>query len=196
MDGRSELLAYLGSSLATIAVLFGLQSWYASYLDVFVVNADKADVQLDAKVTAVRTQEAAKLGSLPEAKQALAKRGRAAFAQVAPKSSDDLSAMSGWIYNPAFAAYVPRAQPKPVAAVVPDAGLPALAAGEAAVEGAPALKPVEAVPHAPVVSPKAVKVAKPIRVPGVPAAPGTQAAKPQAPQPQAPQPQAPQPQAQ
>ena len=187
MDGRSELLAYLGSSLATIAVLFGLQSWYASYLDVFVVNTDKADVQLDAKVTAVRTQEAAKLGSLPDAKQAFAKRGRAAFAQVAPKSSDDLSAMSGWIYNPAFAAYVPRAQPKPVAAVVPDSGLPELegtAAGEAAVEGAAVVKPIKAVPQAPSISPTTVKVAKPVRVPGVPATPGTEAPKPQAPQPQ------------
>ena len=184
MDGRSELLAYLGTGLATIAVLFGLQSWYASYLDVFVVHADKSDVQLDAKVTAVRAQEAAKLGSLSEAKQALAKRGRAAFVQVAPKSSDDLSAMSGWIYKPAFAAYVPRAQPKPIAEVVPDAGVEETAAGEAAVEGAPVAKPAAAVPQATAVAPKGVRVVKPVAAPGIapaggPAAPPAQARQPQ-----------------
>jgi hypothetical protein len=189
MDGRSELLAYLGTGLATIAVLFGLQSWYASYLDVFVVHADKSDVQLDAKVAAVRAQEAAKLGSLAEAKQALVKRGRAAFAHVAPKSSDDLSAMSGWIHKPAFAAYVPRAQPKPVADVVPDAGVEGTPSGEAAVEGAPVPKPVQTVPQAAAALPKTAKVAKPVRAPAITAAGGSGAAVIAAPHAQAPQPQ-------
>ena len=201
MDGRSELLAYLGTGLATIAVLFGLQSWYASYLDVFVVHADNSGMPLEAKVTAVRAQESAKLGNLEDVKKALATRGRAAFAQVAPKTSDDLSAMSGWIYKPAFAAYVPRAQPKPVAVVVPDAGVEETTAGEAAVEGAVALKPIAAVPKATATSPKAIVVAKPVRAPGavakpirvpvVAAVPGNPAAPPQAPNPQAPQPNVP-----
>jgi hypothetical protein len=138
MDGRSELLAYLGSSLTTIAVLFGLQSWYVSYLDVEVVHARRTDAALDAKVAAAREQEKAKLssGALPieQAKRELAQRGRQGFPRIAPKQSDDLSAMSGWIHQPGFKGYEPRVAQ---AASVPEQ-LPAVAPGtEAAVAQQP-----------------------------------------------------------
>jgi hypothetical protein len=112
MDARSELLAYMGAALATTAGLFALQIWYASYLDVHVVHADNSDAPLDAKLIATREQEHAKLSSgrmpIDAAKQALASRGRQADPKIAPRASDDLSAMSGWVYRHGFKPYEPR----------------------------------------------------------------------------------------
>jgi hypothetical protein len=122
MDGRSEFLAYLGTATATIVVLFGAQVWYASYLDVSVVHGQGSEVASSAKVAEVRAQERQKLGKLDEAKDALAKRGRAGFPAIAAKPSEDLSAMSGWVYEPGFAAYVPQAQPAPEPAPAATAG--------------------------------------------------------------------------
>jgi hypothetical protein len=112
MDARNELFAYLGSSLLTVVVLFGLQQWYASYIDVHVVHASRAAAPLDPKVAAQRERERSKLsgGSMPiaEAKKAIAQGGRSAFPRIAPKPSDDISAMSGWMFRKGFAPYVPR----------------------------------------------------------------------------------------
>jgi len=112
MDARKEFLAYLGSSLVTVVVLFGLQQWYASYLDVHVVHASRADVPLNSEVATRHEQERSKLaaGAMPisEAKKAIAERGRTAFPRIAPKPSDDLSAMSGWMFRKGFAPYTPR----------------------------------------------------------------------------------------
>src|SRR5689334_11761971 len=120
MDGRQELLAYMGSALVTIAALFGLQYWRATYLDVAVVHASRLDVPLNEKVAAVRAEEQKKLSSgrrpIDQAKRELAQRGRAAFPNIAPKASDDLSAMSGWINQPGFKAYEPRTPPPPATA--------------------------------------------------------------------------------
>jgi hypothetical protein len=136
MDGRQELLAYLGASLATIAALFGAQFWYESYLDVAVVHAQNADAPMNDKLAAVRSQEQQKLGAsalpIDGAKQALAQRGRSAFPRITPKPSDDLSAMSGWINRPGFAAYVPRALPVQAAPAADGAAQPPAAEGVAA----------------------------------------------------------------
>lgn len=112
MDRRTELLVYMGATLATIAGLFILQAWYASYVDVSVVHGDGGDVPASAQIAADREAERAKLngGKTPiaAAKQSLATRGREAAPRLAPKPSDDLSAMSGWVYRPGFKPYEPR----------------------------------------------------------------------------------------
>jgi hypothetical protein len=146
MDGRQELFAYLGSAIITIAGLFGLQYWYATYLDVAVVHASRADTPLNEKVAAVRAAEQQKLssGAMPidQAKRGLAQRGRAAFPKIAPKPSDDLSAMSGWMYQPGFKTYEPRTPPPPPAeqAIAAADGAAAAPAGEGAAPGTEAPK--------------------------------------------------------
>jgi hypothetical protein len=113
MDARSELLTYMGAALVTIVVLFGAQIWYSTYLDTHVVNVHPLDAPADEKREAFREQERAKLSSgkmpIAQAKAQLAQRGRTAFPAVAPKASDDLSAMSGWMHRPGFKPYAPRA---------------------------------------------------------------------------------------
>ena len=135
MDARSELFVYIGSALATVTALFGAQIWYESYLDVAVVHAQPRDAKGDEKVAEVRAQEQQKLGAgrvpIDQAIAALAQRGRSGFPKLAPKPSDDLSAMSGWIHKPGFAPYVPR---KPAAPAAPPAGT----AVEGSAEGAAA----------------------------------------------------------
>jgi len=141
MDGRSELLVYLGAALTTIAVLFVSQFWYATYLDVAVVHGPNHDAPSDSKLVAVRAAEQQKLASgavpIEQAQHAIAERGHAASAMLTPKPSEDLSAMSGWIHRHGFAPYEPR-KPK----VEPVAEVPAV--DEAAEGGEVAQVPVEA----------------------------------------------------
>ena len=134
MDGRSEFLVYLGASLTTIAALFTLQYWYASYLDVSVVHAQDTGAPADPKLEAVRGAERAKLasGAMPieQAMHAIAERGRGVSAKLAAQQSDDLSAMSGWVHRPGFAAYQPRQAPVVAApaAAAPVVAVPPVAA--------------------------------------------------------------------
>ena len=122
MDARSEFLVMMGTALATVSGLYVAQVWYASYLDVSVVQAQDGDAPMNAKLEAVRSAEQAKLagGAIPieQAMKAIAERGRAASPKLAALPSDDLSAMSGWIHRPGFAAYEPRKAPAPEAAAV------------------------------------------------------------------------------
>jgi hypothetical protein len=107
-----EMLVALGIALSTAVVLFGLQLWYASYLDVVVLHGDISDVRMGAKLAAVRNEEHARLtsGAVPitTAMAALAQNGRNAYSKIAAQPSDDLSAMSGWIHKPGFRPYAPR----------------------------------------------------------------------------------------
>jgi hypothetical protein len=152
MDARSELFVYLGSTLATIAGLFAVQLWYESYLDVSVVHAMDRGAPLERPLQEVRDAEQAKLGSgklpIEQAIAGLAQRGRAGFPKIAPKPSDDLSAMSGWIHKPGFTPYVPRPAPKPVAEVAPEGAVPAegaaVPAEGSAAEGATGAAPAGA----------------------------------------------------
>jgi hypothetical protein len=146
MDARTELFAYMGAALITIAGLFFVQEWYASYLDVMVVHALSPDAPTNAKVTEKREAEKQKLDSgampLADAKRALASRPRSSFARIAPKPSDDLTPMSGWISRPGFAGYEPRSAK---AAAAPGAeGAPPGAEGAAAQPGAAAPQPAAA----------------------------------------------------
>ncbi|MEY4545847.1 MAG: hypothetical protein RL685_2042 [Pseudomonadota bacterium] len=124
-----ELLVSLGTALATGAGLFAMQLWYASYLDVAVIHGDVSEVRMGAKLEAVRNEEQAKLASgtvpIQTAMAALAQNGRNAYAKIAAKPSDDLSAMAGWIHKPGFRPYVPR----PVAAAALAASLKAAPEG-------------------------------------------------------------------
>jgi hypothetical protein len=142
MDARNELFAYMGSCLATIVVLFGLQHWYASYLDVHVVHAQPRDTPTNAKVAAQRAAERGKLagGAMPlaDAKKAIAERGRTAFPRIAPKPSDDLSPMSGWMFRKGFAPYVSRYTPP---AAAPEGGATDPAGAPAAGAPAPQAEP-------------------------------------------------------
>jgi hypothetical protein len=112
MSSRTELLAYMGAALATVVGLFALQIWYASYVDVSVVHGSLHEVPDNPELVKMRERDRAKLsgGKLPidAAKQTLAERGRQASAVITPRPSDDLSAMSGWVYRPGFKPYEPR----------------------------------------------------------------------------------------
>ena len=93
MDARSELLAYLGAALVTTAALFGLQIWYATYLDTHVVHVYPADAPLKRegrRRPRARNRPKLEGGKMPiaKAKAALAQRGRTAFPNIAPKPSD------------------------------------------------------------------------------------------------------------
>ena len=121
MDGRTELLTYMGAATVTVATLFGLQMWYATYLDTHVVHAP-SDAPHSAAVVKLHEEEQQKLASAPvpldKAKQQLAERGRTAFPKIAAVASTDLSAMSGWMHRPDFKPYEPRKQPAPPPAPV------------------------------------------------------------------------------
>lgn len=118
MEARNELLAYLGAAIATVVLLFGLQIWYATYLDTHVVNVHPADAPANREIAARREREHAKLASgkmpIARAKAELAQRGRTTFPNITPKQSSDLSPMAGWMHQPGFKPYVPR--PAPAAA--------------------------------------------------------------------------------
>ena len=139
MDARTELFAYMGAATVTIAVLFGLQIWYASYLDVAVVHG-QLNAPLNPKVVSHREQDRQKLDSakvpIGKAMEDLGKRGRAAFSTIAPKPSDDLSAMSGWMHRPDFRPYEPRK-----GAPAPEAAAPEAAPAEGEVAQAPGATP-------------------------------------------------------
>lgn len=117
MNLLENLFVGLRAALMTAAALFGLQLWYASYLDVAVIHGDPSAVPNDTQLEAVRGEEQAKLtsGSMPigKAMAALAERGRGAFPRLVAKPSSDLSAMSGWMHQPGFKVYVPRPAAKP-----------------------------------------------------------------------------------
>jgi len=133
MNSRSELLAYIATTIATVVGLFVLQAWYASYLDVAVVHGSQHDLPGNPKVLAAREQEQAKLAGskmpIDTAKRLLAERGRQAAAGVMPQPSDDLSAMSGWVFRPGFRPYEPRSAARATPASADQAGAVAPAGG-------------------------------------------------------------------
>lgn len=139
MSGRTELLAYLTTSVGTVVALFALQQIYRTHLDV-AYHDSFAELPMNADLAALRAEEAQKLGGLAAAEKALADRGRGASAKIAPKQSEDLSAMNGWIHRPGFAPYTPR-KPEPVTQLQP-----ATAPEAPAAEPAEAPAPVEAPP--------------------------------------------------
>lgn len=169
MDGRTELLTYMGTATVTIAALFGLQIWYATYLDAHVVHAP-SDAPQNAAVAKLHQEEQQKLASSPlpldKAKQLLAERGRGAFPKIAAVASTDLSAMSGWMHRPGFKPYEPRkrpAPPEPVEAQPVEAQPTEAQPAEA--------QPAEAAPAAAAPAPVKPQLRAPRVAPAAPAAP-------------------------
>jgi hypothetical protein len=164
MDARTELLTYMGVATVTVVALFGLQMWYASYLDVAVVHA-RSNAPLNPAVVAHHEEEQKKLSSGPmpidKAKQLLAERGRTAFPTIAAVGSTDLSAMSGWMHRPGFKPYEPRKQPAAAVAPVPVEAQPAAAPGQVAAAPAQAAPAPAAPPAKPNRAPRVAPAAHP-----------------------------------
>ncbi len=164
MDARTELLTYMGVATVTIAGLFGLQIWYATYLDTHVVHGN-LDAPPNAAVAARREEEHKKLSSaavpLDKAKQLLAERGRNAFPKIAAVPSTDLSALWGWMHRRGFKPNEPRTRPTPPPAPEPVEAQPAADGAQAAAPTAAALAapaapaPVKPQTRAPRVAPVA-----------------------------------------
>jgi hypothetical protein len=127
-NAKNELFLYLAAAFATLFGLFVLHRGYAAIVD---LNYHKRLQQAgpSENVTAARQADAAALekGKLP-LDQAIARlgRGRATIGSVAPQPSQDLSAISGWIYHPGFKPAVahPIRVPRPAAATPPKATEP------------------------------------------------------------------------
>ena len=104
-DGRTELFIFMGAAFATLIGLFVLHGWYASYIDVRYQDSLATSGPAEGMVAA-RDSDEKLLGAgkvpIAQAMQVLAQRGRAGFGSVSPNSSDDLSALSGWIRSPSF----------------------------------------------------------------------------------------------
>jgi hypothetical protein len=139
-DAQRDLFGFVGAALGVIVGLFVLQELYGSFADVRA-HARLAEAGVFPEVAAAREAEAKKLASgrmpIDRAMRALAERGRLGFPSIAPKASDDLSAMSGWIHRHDFRAYEPRPaqvpaapEPTPVPVDAPESDAPAATGGQ------------------------------------------------------------------
>jgi translation initiation factor IF-2 len=152
-NAKNELFLYMAAALATLVGLFVLHRAYAAVVDVSY-HKRLAEAGQSEAVTAARQADEAALqkGKIP-LDQAIARigKGRANVGSVAPQPSQDLSAISGWIYHPKFkpavahpirlprapAAQPPKATEPPAASSAPSPA-PAAAAPSAAAVAAPA----------------------------------------------------------
>jgi len=108
MSPQQEFLRYLGVTGATIFGLFALQHLWATAMDVHWHDELKEHGP-NPELVELRDEESKALEStrINKAMSEVA-RSRTAAPLIAPKSSDDLSAMSGWVQNPDFAPYEPN----------------------------------------------------------------------------------------
>lgn len=126
MSGKTELFMFLTAAFGTIVGLFTAQEFFLSHHDILTHEAiDQAPA--NPELVALRQAEADALQSAPlpveDAKRALAERGRGGFADIAPRASDDYSALSGWVHAKGFKPFVPPTPPPVVIAA--DPALPA-----------------------------------------------------------------------
>lgn len=124
-NAKNELFLYMAAALATLVGLFVLHRGYAAVVDVSYHKRLAEAGQSEALTAARQADEAAlQKGKIP-LDQAIARigKGRANVGSVAPKQSEDLSAISGWIHHPKFKPVVahpirlpraPAAQPKAI----------------------------------------------------------------------------------
>lgn len=130
MSGKTELIAFLVAAFGTIGGLLTLQGFAVTHRDIAANEAiDQAPA--NAELLATRKAEATALETarmpIEDAKRALAERGRGGFPEIAPQSSEDYSALSGWVHAKGFKPFVPpAAPPAPVAveAAAVDATVP------------------------------------------------------------------------
>jgi hypothetical protein len=127
-NAKNELFLYLAAAIATLIGLFVLHRAYGAIVDVSY-HKRLQEAGPSENVTAARQADEAALqkGKLP-VDQAIARlaRGRATIGSVAPQPSQDLSAISGWIYHPKFKPAVAHEirVPRPPAATPPKATEP------------------------------------------------------------------------
>jgi hypothetical protein len=160
-DAKNELFLYLAAAFATLIGLFVLHRGYAAIVDTSYHKRLSEAGQSEA-VTSARAADDAALqkGKLP-LDQAFARlgRGRAAIGSVAPQQSQDLSAISGWIYHPKFkpavahpirvpraAAATPKATDAPAANAAPGAISPQTADPAVTPKASPTPAPAAAQP--------------------------------------------------
>lgn len=108
MSAQQDFLRYMGVAGATLALCFGAQQWFRSCLDVHW-HGELKEHPANAAIVELRAQEARALteAGIEKAMDDIAA-SRVADARIAPKSSTDLSAMSGWVQQPNFAPYEPQ----------------------------------------------------------------------------------------
>jgi hypothetical protein len=147
-NAKTELFTYLAAAFATLIGLFMIQRVYGAVID---VNYHKrlAEAGPYESVTAARKadQEVLQKGKIP-VDQAIAKlaHNRATIGSIAPQPSQDLSAISGWIYFPGFkpvVAHPIRGARAPITSAAPKATEPPAADPIAAPEAAASDKPAK-----------------------------------------------------
>ena len=108
MSAQQDFLRYMGVAGITIALCFGAQEWFGSCLDVHW-HAQLKERPANAALVELRAKEARALSEagIDKAMTEVAT-SRSADARIAPKSSKDLSAMSGWVQQPNFTPYEPQ----------------------------------------------------------------------------------------
>lgn len=102
---RTYWLIVLGSTLLTVAALFGLQEWYRTYM---LVSSGGLGAEVGAEVEALHRAQREELASgrmpIERAMRLIAERGRTATAVVSPESSTDPGPASGWLHHPDYQA--------------------------------------------------------------------------------------------
>jgi hypothetical protein len=140
-SARSDLLIIIGVALATTMGLFVLHTWYGTFLDVQYHARLRENGPSEALLSArEEEQKALQAGKVPlsQAMDAVARAGRPA--SISPAPSEDLSAVSGWIYRRGFKPAT--AHPVRVPAAPKPAAQPA-AEPPAAADAAPAAPPAK-----------------------------------------------------
>ena len=148
-DRQQDLFGFVGAAFAVMIGLFLLQELVRTAGD----RAYHAEIAAgarhpDAVVAEARDAKALASGrlSIDAAMQAVATKPRGALPSIAPKPSEDLSCMGGWVHRPGFTPYVSLFQPPPEPAPIeaaPAEGEAAPTDGEAAAPSAAAPAPTE-----------------------------------------------------
>ena len=123
MEAKQEFGLFMAIVIASAIGLIVVHKLYLSHLDVsFHAELDGAGAHKG--VQDLREVERAALASgkmsIADAKAKLAKDGRGGFPVIAPKPSDDVSAMSGWIQRKGFKPWQAPAQPPAAPVVAPE----------------------------------------------------------------------------
>lgn len=121
-DRQRDLFGFLGAAFGVMVGLFVLQELVRTASDVHLHAGFAAAARHpDALAARERDGKALQAGKMPieAAMQALGTRGRSTFPGIAPRPSEDVSSLSGWVHRPRFAPYVAPVQPAAAAPVAP-----------------------------------------------------------------------------
>src|SRR5262245_14912934 len=100
---RSDLFTIIGVALATTIGLFVLHKWYATFIDMRFHQRLSEAGQTEALLSAREEEQTALNAAKVSLKDAMARVAQSARpASVTPAPSQDLSAVSGWIYQRGF----------------------------------------------------------------------------------------------